>query len=115
VAAGKGRDGRLSFLPPPFHPDPFTSGDAMRGKPSITLSDEKRKQAVASLRRFMAESMDEEIGDLKARLLLDYVLAEIGPTIYNAAIGDARAFFEERAADLDGTCYREEFPYWGRR
>jgi uncharacterized protein (DUF2164 family) len=47
-------------------------------------------------------------------LLLDYVLGEIGPSIYNQAIADARRFFEERAADLDGICYRAEFPYWPR-
>jgi len=84
----------------------------MRGKTGITISEDARKRATASLRRFFAESMDEEIGDLKARLLLDYVLREIGPTIHNQAIADARAFFEERAADLDATCYRDEFPSW---
>lgn len=32
--------------------------------------------------------------------------------VYNRAIADAKAFFEERAADLDGVCYRAEFSYW---
>jgi uncharacterized protein (DUF2164 family) len=86
----------------------------MRGKPAITLRDDARKQAIASVVRYFAEHLDEDIGDLKARLLLDYVLGEIGPSIYNQAIADARRFFEERAADLDGICYRAEFPYWPR-
>ena len=84
----------------------------MRSNPSISLSDDSRKQAVASLRRFLSENTDEEIGDLKATLFLDYILAELGPTIYNQAIADARAFFAERAADLEAVCYRAEFPYW---
>lgn len=87
----------------------------MRGKPAITLSDEARTQAIASLRRYFAEELDDDIGDLKADLLLQFILEEIGPTVYNRAIGDARAFFEERAADLDGVCFRSEFPYWARR
>lgn len=86
----------------------------MRGKPDITLTDEAKKQAVASIRRYFKEDLEQEIGDLKAGLLLDYFLRELGPTVYNRAITDARAFFEQRAADLDGVCYQAEFPYWGK-
>lgn len=86
----------------------------MRGKPTITISQEARKQAIGSIRQYFAENLDEDVGELKAGLLLDYFLSEIGPTVYNRAIADARAFFEERAADLDGMCYQAEFPYWPR-
>jgi uncharacterized protein (DUF2164 family) len=86
----------------------------MRGKPDITLTDEAKKQAVASIRRYFKEELDQEIGDLKAGLLLDYFLREMGPTVYNRAVADARGFFEERAADLDGVCSGAEFPYWTR-
>lgn len=87
----------------------------MRERQSIRLSDTAKKQAVASLKQYLAEELDEEVGDLKAGLLLDYILEELGPTIYNRAIADARAFFEERTADLEGVCYRAEFPYWRNR
>ncbi len=82
----------------------------MREKPSITVSDDARKHAVAALRDYFAKNMDEEIGDLKAALLFDFVLTELGPTIYNQAIADARAYFEERVSDLSGVCYHAEFP-----
>jgi uncharacterized protein (DUF2164 family) len=84
----------------------------MRDKAPITISDGARKQAIASIRRYFAENLDQEIGDLKAALALDYFLAEHGPTIYNQAIADARAFFDERAADLGAICYHAEFPFW---
>jgi uncharacterized protein (DUF2164 family) len=87
----------------------------MRNKPSITVSDDARKQAVAALREYCAENMDEEIGDLKAALLFDFILADLGPTIYNQAIADARAFLEERLGDLAGVCYQQEFPSSVRR
>jgi uncharacterized protein (DUF2164 family) len=79
---------------------------------AITISSEAKKQLIASIKRYFEENMDEEIGDLKADLLLDYFLKEIGPTIYNQAIADARAFFEEKTADLDGSCHEAEFSYW---
>ena len=56
--------------------------------------------------------MDEEIGDLKAGLLLDYCLQEIGPAVYNQAIADAQSYFTGRVADLEGVCHEEEFGYW---
>ena len=56
--------------------------------------------------------MSEEIGDLKATLFLDYILAVHGPPIYNRALADARRFFEERAADVGGVSYQSEFPFW---
>jgi uncharacterized protein (DUF2164 family) len=84
----------------------------MRGKTQVTLSAEARTQAVASIRRYFAEELEQDIGDLKAALLLDYVLVEIGPTIYNQAMSDARRFLEERVADLDALAHPHEFPYW---
>ena len=86
----------------------------MRDHQIISFPAAERKQAIASLQQYFAENMDEEIGDLKASLLLDFVTAELGPTIYNQAIADARTFFEERTADLAGVCYHEEFPYWAK-
>lgn len=66
----------------------------------------------ASVRRYATESLDEEMGDLKAGLLLDFFLKELAPTVYNQAIADAQAYFHARTADLEGVCYVEEFAYW---
>jgi uncharacterized protein (DUF2164 family) len=87
----------------------------MREKPSITIPDDARRRAIAALRSFVAEDWDEEIGELKAGLLLDFIVSELGPTVYNQAIADARGFFAERAEDLAATHHLEEFPSAGRR
>ena len=79
---------------------------------SITIPPETRKQLLASLKRYAAENLDEEVGDLKAGLLLDFCLAEIGAVVYNQAIGDAQKYFHERTTDLDGVCHKPEFTYW---
>lgn len=84
----------------------------MRAKPAIAISADAKTHALASLKRYVSENFEQEIGDLKADLLLDYILRELGPTIYNQAIADARHFFQERTADLDAVCYRKEFTYW---
>ena len=82
----------------------------MRDKSTLSLPDPVRKRAVASIKQFFAEQLDDEIGDLKATLVLDYILSEHAPTIYNRALADARAYIEERAADVEGLGYPQEFP-----
>jgi len=78
-----------------------------------------RKQAIASIQRYFKEEMDEPIGDLKAGLLLDYFVAEIGPIIYNQAIADASDFLAARvvdlSADLSSIYEQMEFTYWEKR
>jgi uncharacterized protein (DUF2164 family) len=38
----------------------------------------------------------------------------VGPAIYNQAIADAQALMQQRAADLSGELYADEFQYWHR-
>ena len=78
----------------------------------ITLSPETTKRLVASIKRYAAEHLDEEIGDLKAGLLLEYCLKELGPSIYNQAIADAQSYFTRRVAGLEGVCHESEFGFW---
>lgn len=81
---------------------------------AITLGDDARKQALASLRRYCRERLDLDLpeGDLQAAALLDFFLAEVAPSVYNAAITDAQVYLRERVADLEGACYEPEFSYW---
>jgi uncharacterized protein (DUF2164 family) len=78
----------------------------------IKLSPETTKRLVASIKTYAAENLDEEMGDLKAGLFLEFCLKEIGPSVYNAAIADAQIYFTDRVADLDGECHEEEHSYW---
>lgn len=81
----------------------------------MSLDKETRAELIASLKRYADEELELDMGDLKAGLLLDYILEEIGPSVYNEAIQDARAFFFEKVEDLDGSCHRPELPYWPKR
>ena len=79
---------------------------------AITLSSDTKQQLRASIKRYVAENLDQDIGDLKADALLDYFLKEIGPSVYNQAIADAQQYFQARAIDLEGVCFEREFGYW---
>jgi uncharacterized protein (DUF2164 family) len=77
-------------------------------------SRSRRADAVASIQRYFEENLPEPIGDLAAGLLLNYFLQEFGPVIYNTAIADAQARMTQRAADLGGELFADEFQYWPR-
>lgn len=89
--------------------------DRKKNAQPIALDAATRAQAVAAIREFVAAEWDEPIGDLKASLLLDHLLAEIGPAVYNLALSDARAYLDERVSDLAAVLHREEFPGSVRR
>ena len=82
---------------------------------AIKLSKEAEKRLIASIKRYCSENMEEDVGDLKATLLLDFCVKEIGPTIYNQAIADAQTDMQDKVADLDNSCYQVEFGYWSEQ
>ena len=82
---------------------------------AIELPQESRRRLIESIKRYFVEQMDDEIGDLKASLLLDFCLEELGPSVYNMAIAEAQARIQERTTELDAICYEPEFSYWNKK
>jgi uncharacterized protein (DUF2164 family) len=80
----------------------------------IELPKQARAEAIASIQRYSQEELPEPIGELPAGLLLNFILEEIGPAIYNKAIADAQARLAGRVSDLNGELYADEFQYWVR-
>ena len=81
----------------------------------LTLPDDARKQEIASLRRYFDEELEQDIGDLKADMVLDFILAEIAPTVYNQGIQDAQRLMQERVTEMDAALYAEEFAHFTKR
>jgi uncharacterized protein (DUF2164 family) len=81
---------------------------------TIELTEQKRKDAIASIQQYFVKNMPEEIGNLPASLLLNFFLEEIGPAIYNKAVTDAQQRLQARIAELDSELYVDEFQYWNR-
>ena len=80
----------------------------------LELSLQVRKDAITSIQRYFEENLPEPIGDLPAGLLLNYILEEIGPAIYNKAISDAQTRLQQRVTDLDGELFLDGFQYWAK-
>ena len=81
---------------------------------AVEFSKPARAAAIASMQRYFEENMPGPIGNLAAGLLLDSFLEDVGPAIYNQAIADAQARLQQRAIDLNGEIFADEFQYWPR-
>lgn len=82
---------------------------------NVEIPKQARSDAIASLKRYSRENMPEALGDLAAGLLLDFLLEEVGPVIYNQAIADAQGRMGQIVSELNGDLYLDEFQYWSRR
>lgn len=81
---------------------------------AIKLNKDVEQRLLGSIQRYCADNLDEEVGELKARLFLDYCLREIGPAVYNQAVLDAQAAMQNRIAEIQTECYESEFSYWNK-
>ncbi len=78
----------------------------------IELSKEDRAQAIASIERYFEANFEQKIGNISAGALLGFVLEEIGPSIYNRAVSDAKERMLMRVEDLEYEVRVDEFQYW---
>ena len=76
----------------------------------IRLSDERRADLVTRIQAHLRENFDDDVGELKAGLLLEFFVKELGPAVYNQAIKDAHDFVAEKLIDLEGEFYEPEEP-----
>ena len=77
----------------------------------IRLTDERRERMLRSIKKYFAEALDQELGDLAAERLLEFFVKELGAPVYNQAIQDARKFLLEKLDDLEGEFYEPDEPH----
>jgi uncharacterized protein (DUF2164 family) len=72
---------------------------------AIKIPDDAKTGLLSSIKNYFKDELEEEIGDLKAELFLQFIIKEIGPVVYNKAIVDAQAFLQEKLLDMEASLY----------
>ncbi|NLY74724.1 MAG: DUF2164 domain-containing protein [Firmicutes bacterium] len=62
---------------------------------------EQKTQIISLIQQYFREERDEEIGNLAAELLLDFIIKQIGPYLYNQAIDDVQTVITQKTALLE--------------
>lgn len=72
----------------------------MKKVKKFKLAKEEKLKAIQDIREYFASERNEDIGDLAAEIILDFITEKIGPYYYNQAIIDAKKYINDRAEDL---------------
>lgn len=75
---------------------------------ALELDEQRRALLIADLKALFRDTFDMELSDFRANGILEFFLASLGPQVYNQAVQDARAFFQQKLDDLDGEVYEPE-------
>jgi uncharacterized protein (DUF2164 family) len=72
----------------------------MRNNNNIKITKEQRADMVSAIKNYFLTEREDEIGDLAAGLILDFVMEELAPEFYNQGVCDSRKFMENSLEDL---------------
>lgn len=76
----------------------------------VKLPKEEKDELVKRLQTYFDEERSESIGALAAEQLLEFMLRELSPYLYNKGIADARALLADRFGQLEDDLYALEKP-----
>ncbi|MCR1834718.1 DUF2164 domain-containing protein [Oceanobacillus caeni] len=65
------------------------------------LPKEIKDQIKEELKEYFYYERSEEIGDLAAENMLDFILKEIGPYFYNQGVKDAKEMVNQKMVNLE--------------
>lgn len=68
----------------------------------IEIDKNIRKELVEKIKEYFYTERDEELGDLAAGIILDFITEEIAPEFYNQGVFDSYKYISDRTEDLLG-------------
>lgn len=66
----------------------------------IKVSEKNREEMLEKITRYFYEERCEALGELASQLILDFVLEELAPNIYNQGVEDSYLYLETQLEDL---------------
>jgi uncharacterized protein (DUF2164 family) len=71
-------------------------------KDALQLSKEEKDLIIDKIIKYFYNESNEEIGNLAAELIYDFICEAIAPYFYNMGIKDSISFLNERVEDMYG-------------
>jgi uncharacterized protein (DUF2164 family) len=72
----------------------------MRNENAIKVTKEQRDEMIAAIKHYFLKEREEEVGDLRAGLMLDFILEELAPEFYNQGVLDSYTYMKDTIEDL---------------
>ncbi len=74
----------------------------------LRIDREFKKTTTQELRCYLNDELDLDVGDLKAELLLEFVLSRVASSIYNQGVADSQSWIQDKLLDLDGEVFEPD-------
>jgi uncharacterized protein (DUF2164 family) len=72
----------------------------MRNENAVKITKEQRDEMITGIKHYFLKKREEEIGDLQAGLMLDFILEELAPEFYNQGVLDSYMYMKDTIEDL---------------
>ncbi|MNE92984.1 hypothetical protein D3C80_1907720 [compost metagenome] len=82
---------------------------------TLKLSKEQKAEIIHNVQVYFEDERSESIGELAAGQLVDFMIQELGPFIYNKAVDDSRKLINEKMLQLEDELYVLEKPTHTRK
>lgn len=66
----------------------------------VKLAKEKREDLIREIRHYFYTERGEELGELAASLMLDFIQEKLAPEFYNQGVYDSYKYMTERVEDI---------------
>ena len=76
----------------------------------VKMSKEQKIQIISLVQQYFRKERDEEISDLAAEFLMDFLMKQISPFIYNQAINDVQSVVSQKMTLLEEDVYALKMP-----
>lgn len=72
----------------------------MKRSDTIKVTKEKRDEMSSAIKNYFLKERGEEMGDLAAGLILDFIIEELAPEFYNQGVYDSYTYMQDTIEDV---------------
>jgi uncharacterized protein (DUF2164 family) len=72
----------------------------MKNKDKFNLTKEQKEDMISAIKTYFYQEREEELGDLAANLLLNFIIKELAPEFYNKGVYDSYKYMSDRIEDV---------------
>jgi uncharacterized protein (DUF2164 family) len=72
----------------------------MRNSNDLKITKERKDEMVLAIKNYFSKEREEELGDLAAALILEFIIEQLAPEFYNQGIFDSYNYMENAIEDL---------------
>jgi uncharacterized protein (DUF2164 family) len=69
-------------------------------KEKFNFTKEQKEDMITAIKNYFYNEREEEMGDLAANLMLNFIIEELGTEFYNAGVYDSYKYMNDRIEDL---------------